>query len=91
MQSYVCPLGEPSLNGPTVMVGPLPVLLTEEIRTRRGGRTPAPVLVAAAALPDLAGRERVWPGEVDASLVTGSWRRLVFACPELPCGCRSVS
>jgi hypothetical protein len=32
----------------------------------------APILAAARSLPDLAGRKRVRPGEVDGSLVTGS-------------------
>jgi len=46
----------------------------------------APVLAAARSLPDLAGRKRVRPGEVDGALVTGSWRRLVLANPDLPTG-----
>jgi hypothetical protein len=46
----------------------------------------APVLAAARSLPDLAGRKRVRPGEVDGTLVTGSWRRLVLANPDLPAG-----
>ena len=45
-----------------------------------------PVLAAARSLPDLAGRKRVRPDEVDGSLVTGSWRRLVFSAPDLPAG-----
>ena len=45
-----------------------------------------PVLAAARALPDLAGRKRVRPGEIDVTLVTGSWRRLVLGNPDLPAG-----
>jgi TnpA family transposase len=44
------------------------------------------VLVAARSLPDLAGRKRVRPDEVDESLVAGSWRRLVFSGPGLAAG-----
>lgn len=46
----------------------------------------APIRAAARSLPDLAGRKRVRPDEVDGSLVTGSWRRLVFSAPGLPAG-----
>lgn len=38
----------------------------------------APLLAAARSLPD-AGRKRVRAADVDGSLVTGSWRRLVFS------------
>jgi TnpA family transposase len=38
-----------------------------------------PVLAALRRLPDLAGRKKVRAAEVDSTLVTGSWRRLVFA------------
>jgi hypothetical protein len=44
------------------------------------------VLAAARTLPELAGRKRVRHEEVDETLVTGSWRRLVFASPDLPEG-----
>jgi hypothetical protein len=47
------------------------------------GRT---VLAAARTLPELAVRKRVRREEVDEHLVTGSWRRLVFANPNLPEG-----
>jgi Tn3 transposase DDE domain len=46
----------------------------------------APILAAARSLPDLAGRKRVRAGEVDGSLVTGSWRRLVFSGPDVQVG-----
>jgi hypothetical protein len=46
----------------------------------------APVLEAARRLPELVGRRRVLGEELDGSLVTGSWRRLVFSNPELPEG-----
>jgi hypothetical protein len=45
-----------------------------------------PVLAAARSLPDLAGRKRVRPDEVDGALVTRSWWRLVFSAPDLPAG-----
>jgi hypothetical protein len=38
----------------------------------------APVLEAMRRLPDLIGRKRIRAREVDVSLVTGSWRSLVF-------------
>ncbi len=41
------------------------------------------VLAAARTLPELAGRRRVRRDEVDEALVSGSWRRLVFANPDL--------
>ena len=44
------------------------------------------VLAAAQTLPELLGRKRVRGGQVDEALVTGSWRRLVFANPDLPEG-----
>jgi hypothetical protein len=43
--------------------------------TAEGG----PVLAALRRLPELAGRKKIRAGEVDTTLVTGSWRRLVFA------------
>ena len=46
----------------------------------------APVLVAVRRLPELVGRRRVPAEELDGTLVTGSWRRLVFSNPELPAG-----
>jgi hypothetical protein len=47
------------------------------------GRT---VLAAARTLPERAVRKRVRREEVDEQLVTGSWRWLVFANPNLPEG-----
>ena len=44
------------------------------------------LLDAVKTLPALVGRRRVDAGELDGTLVTGSWRRLVFANPELPAG-----
>lgn len=44
------------------------------------------MLAAARSLPELLGRQRVRRNEVDEALVTGSWRRLVFANPDLPEG-----
>ena len=41
---------------------------------------------ALKRLPELIGRKRVSAAEVDGQLVTGSWRRLVFANPALPDG-----
>lgn len=42
----------------------------------------APVLAAMRHLPELIGRKKIRAHEVDTSLVTGSWRKLVF--PEGP-------
>jgi len=42
------------------------------------------VLAAARTLPEFAGRKRVRRDQVDEALVSGSWRRLVFANPDLP-------
>ena len=49
-----------------------------------GARTP--VLAALRSLPALVHRKKVFSNELDATLITGSWRRLVFANPELPAG-----
>ncbi|MDW6064617.1 Tn3 family transposase [Streptomyces sp. FXJ1.4098] len=46
----------------------------------------APVVKALKGLPDLIGRKKVGAEEVASDLVTGSWRRLVFANPSLPHG-----
>jgi len=46
----------------------------------------APVVKALKGLPDLIGRKKVGAEEVATELVTGSWRRLVFAGPGLPHG-----
>ena len=46
----------------------------------------ASLLAAVKSLPALVGRRRVAPEELDGTLVMGSWRRLVFANPELPAG-----
>jgi hypothetical protein len=45
-----------------------------------------PVLAAVHRLPELVGRRRVLADELDRTLVSGSWRRLVLANPELPAG-----
>ena len=49
-----------------------------------GARTP--VLAALRSLPALVHRKKVFSNELDATLITGSWRRLVFGNPELPAG-----
>lgn len=41
---------------------------------------------ALKGLPDLIGRKKVGAEEISTELVTGSWRRLVFASPGLPHG-----
>jgi TnpA family transposase len=46
----------------------------------------APLLAAVTTLPALVGRRRVEASGLDGTLVTGSWRRLVFANPELLAG-----
>ena len=46
----------------------------------------APVLAAVRRLPELLGRRRVPAEEIDGTLATGSWQRLVFSNPELPAG-----
>jgi hypothetical protein len=45
-----------------------------------------PVVQALKRLPDLIGRKKVGAEEVAADLVAGSWRRLVFANPNVPHG-----
>ncbi|KUL48527.1 transposase [Streptomyces violaceusniger] len=52
------------------------------------GATPEglPVLKALKSLPDLMGRKKVGPAEIDTGLVTGSWRRLVLSAPHLEPG-----
>ncbi|MFE7573378.1 hypothetical protein ACFU5Z_01410 [Streptomyces sp. NPDC057521] len=45
-----------------------------------------PVVQALKRLPDLVGRKKIGAEEVAADLVTGSWRRLVFANPNVPHG-----
>ncbi|WP_328786155.1 Tn3 family transposase [Streptomyces sp. NBC_00273] len=47
----------------------------------------APVVTALKQLPHLVGRRKVAASEVDQQLVTGSWRRLVFANPDVEPGC----
>ncbi|MDQ6807626.1 MAG: hypothetical protein M3065_22355 [Actinomycetota bacterium] len=37
-------------------------------------------------MPELVGRRRALADELDGTLVTGSWRRLVFSNPEFPAG-----
>jgi len=49
-----------------------------------GARTP--VLAALRSLPALVHRKKVFSNELDATLITGSWRRLVFGNPELLAG-----
>ncbi|WP_331761108.1 Tn3 family transposase (plasmid) [Streptomyces anulatus] len=52
------------------------------------GATPegAPVLAALKTLPELMGRKKVGPAEIDTELLAGSWRRLVLAAPNLEPG-----
>ncbi|MFD3549730.1 Tn3 family transposase [Streptomyces sp. NPDC058655] len=52
------------------------------------GATPegAPVLAALKTLPELMGRKKVGPAEIDTELLAGSWRRLVLAAPGLEPG-----
>ncbi|AQW50738.1 Tn3 family transposase [Streptomyces violaceusniger] len=52
------------------------------------GATPEglPVLAALKSLPDLMGRKKVGPAEIDTGLLTGSWRRLVSSAPHLEPG-----
>ncbi|MBC9713484.1 Tn3 family transposase [Streptomyces sp. TRM66268-LWL] len=45
-----------------------------------------PVLKALKTLPDLMGRKKVGPDEIDTSLLVGSWRRLVLTAPHLEPG-----
>ena len=53
------------------------VLLTETVELRATDEG-APIVAAMRALPDLFGRKKVFPDEVDTTLLRGSWRRLVF-------------
>ncbi|MEW2121890.1 Tn3 family transposase [Streptomyces sp. NPDC005474] len=52
------------------------------------GATPEglPVLKALKSLPDLMGRKKVRPDHIDASLLVGSWRRLVLSAPHMEAG-----
>ncbi|MFD7623526.1 Tn3 family transposase [Streptomyces sp. NPDC059802] len=52
------------------------------------GATPEgmPVLTALKSLPDLMGRKKVGPQEIDTDLLVGSWRRLVLSAPHLEPG-----
>lgn len=52
------------------------------------GATPEglPVLKALKSFPDLMGRKKVGPAEIDTGLLTGSWRRLVLSAPHLEPG-----
>ncbi|MCX4750311.1 Tn3 family transposase [Kitasatospora sp. NBC_01287] len=52
------------------------------------GATPEglPVLKALKSLPDLMGRKKVGPTEIDTDLLAGSWRRLVLTAPQLEPG-----
>ncbi|MEU0186281.1 Tn3 family transposase [Streptomyces sp. NPDC006207] len=44
------------------------------------------VLDALKSLPDLMGRKKVGPAEIDNGLLAGSWRRLVLSAPHLEPG-----
>lgn len=44
------------------------------------------VLGALLSLPELMGRRKVGPAEIDAGLSTGSWRRRVLSAPHLEPG-----
>ncbi|MET7503281.1 Tn3 family transposase [Streptomyces microflavus] len=44
------------------------------------------VLDALKSLPELMGRKKVGPAEIDTGLLTGSWRRLVLSAPHLEPG-----
>ncbi len=63
-------------------VRPFVPLLTEVIRfgAVEGGQT---VLKAVRGLGELLGRKKVKADEVVTSLVTGTWKRLVFGNPEV--------
>lgn len=52
------------------------------------GATPEglPLLNALKSLPDLMGRKKVSPAEIDTGLLVGSWRRLVLSSPLLEPG-----
>lgn len=52
------------------------------------GATPEglPVLTALKSLPDLMGRKKVGPAEIDTDLLVGSWRRLVLSALHLEPG-----
>ncbi|WP_432167823.1 Tn3 family transposase, partial [Streptomyces sp. bgisy031] len=56
------------------------------------GATPqgADILAALKSLPGLLGRRKVAPGEIDAGLLAGSWKRLVLASPDAEPGCVDV-
>ncbi|MFJ2203298.1 Tn3 family transposase [Streptomyces violaceusniger] len=45
-----------------------------------------PVLAALKSVPDLMGRKKVGPAEIDTGLLGGSWRRLVLSAPHLEPG-----
>lgn len=45
-----------------------------------------PVLAALLSLPELMGRKKVGPAEIDTTLLGGSWRRLVLSAPHLEPG-----
>lgn len=45
-----------------------------------------PVVKALTSLPDLMGRKKVGPAEIDTGLLTGSWRRLVLSALHLEPG-----
>lgn len=46
----------------------------------------APVVAAVQRLPELLGRRRLAAEDIAAGLVAGSWRRLIYANPDLPTG-----
>jgi hypothetical protein len=66
-------------------VRPFLLLLSEALplAATRAGR---PILNAVQGLPELVGRRRIRPDEIDAGLVAPMWRRAVFANPDLPAG-----
>nr|WP_244888277.1 hypothetical protein [Streptomyces scopuliridis] len=41
------------------------------------------MLTALKSLPDLMGRKKVGPEEIDTDLLVGSWRGLVLSAPHL--------
>jgi len=67
-------------------VRPFLALLTTVVdfgATPQGG----PVLAALRGLADLMGRKKVTPAEIDTTMLSGSWRRLVLDAPQLEPGC----
>lgn len=73
-------------GGPCSPAGPPFLKLLVEVVDL--GATPEglPVLPAVKSLPDLMGRKKVGPAEIDTGLLVGSWRRLVLSAPHLEPG-----